>query len=122
MMATTPFDASVIPSTGGATIRLRGEIDRGAAAELDRAFTATAEHPGDVHLDFADVGYINSSGIALIVGLLARARQDGRKVSASGLSTHYREIFEITRLSDFMTILDDTVPAPSPTADLEGSR
>jgi anti-anti-sigma regulatory factor len=28
-------------------------------------------------------------------------------VSACGLSEHYREIFEITRLSDFMTILAD---------------
>ncbi len=26
---------------------------------------------------------------------------------AFGLSVHYREIFEITRLSDFMTISDD---------------
>jgi anti-anti-sigma regulatory factor len=28
------------------------------------------------------------------------------KISACGLSDHYREIFEITRLSDFMTITD----------------
>ena len=27
-------------------------------------------------------------------------------MSACGLSDHYREIFEITRLSDFMTITD----------------
>ena len=37
----------------------------------------------------------------------ARARAQGRPVSACGLSEHYREIFEITRLSDFMTILAD---------------
>ena len=28
-------------------------------------------------------------------------------MKAFGLSDHYREIFEITRLSDFMTITDD---------------
>ena len=60
---------------------------------------------GQLLLDFANVEYINSTGIALIVGLLARARTDQRPVSARGLSEHYREIFEITRLSDFMTIL-----------------
>ena len=58
-------------------------------------------------LDFAGVTYMNSTGIALIVGLLARARKNGQTLAARGLSEHYREIFEITRLADFMTILDD---------------
>ena len=57
-------------------------------------------------LDFSDVAYINSTGIALIVGLLAQARAGGREVDAIGLTDHYREIFHITRLSDFMTIRD----------------
>ena len=44
--------------------------------------------------------------LALIVGLLAQARKNGIDVKAFGLSDHYREIFEITRLADFMTITD----------------
>jgi anti-sigma B factor antagonist len=59
-------------------------------------------------LDFSNVEYINSTGIAVIVGLLARARANRQTLSARGLSEHYRQIFEITRLSDFMTILDGT--------------
>ena len=57
--------------------------------------------------DFADVDYINSTGIALIVGILAQARRSGQEIRARALAEHYREIFRITRLSDFMTILDD---------------
>jgi anti-anti-sigma factor len=60
-----------------------------------------------VLLNFADVEYINSTGIALIVGLLARARKHGTRVLAAGLSEHYREIFEITRLADFMELYPD---------------
>ena len=56
-----------------------------------------------VVLNFEDVEYINSTGIALIVGLLAQARAQRVQISACGLSEHYREIFEITRLADFMT-------------------
>ncbi len=80
-------------------VRLTGDLDRDAEAQLDAAYVGE-----DVTLDFSDVGYINSSGIALIVALLARARVDGRLVRARGLSEHYREIFAITRLSDFMEI------------------
>jgi len=35
------------------------------------------------------------------------ARANGQTLSARGLTEHYRQIFEITRLADFMTILDD---------------
>ena len=45
-------------------------------------------------------------GIALVVRLLADARRDGRTVRAIGLTEHYREIFRITRLSDFMEIVE----------------
>ena len=54
----------------------------------------------------ARVGYINSTGIALVVRLLADARRDGRTVRAVGLTEHYQEIFRITRLSDFMEIVE----------------
>jgi anti-anti-sigma factor len=53
------------------------------------------------------VDYINSTGIALIVGLLARARKSHRRLLACGLSEHYIEIFQITRLADFMTVFPD---------------
>jgi len=38
------------------------------------------------------------------VGILGRARVEKRVVRAFGLTDHYREIFEITRLSDFIEI------------------
>ena len=62
--------------------------------------------PHRVTLDFGHVGYINSTGIALVVRFLADARRDGRAVRAIGLTEHYQEIFRITRLSDFMEIVE----------------
>ena len=69
--------------------------------------------PRSVEIDFSRVDYINSTGIALVVRLLAEARRDGRVVQARGLSQHYREVFTITRLSDFMSIIEDEEEAPS---------
>jgi anti-anti-sigma factor len=101
-------------SPTGATIDLAGDIDGTARASLDQAYgEATQSAPGAVLLDFTDVSYINSTGIALIVGLLGRARADRVAVAACGLSDHYREIFEITRLSDFMAIYADEASARS---------
>ena len=49
----------------------------------------------------------DSTGIAVIVGVLAKARAVDREIGAYGLTDHYREVFEITRLSDFMHIYED---------------
>ena len=88
-------------------LHLTGDIDRGAEPQLDDGYAAArAAGADDIRLDFSGTTYVNSTGIALIVALLARARADGVTVSASGLSAHYREIFEITRLADFVTIID----------------
>ena len=99
-------------SNGVSVIALHGDIDGGADATLQTAYdAATRQGAGPVLLNFGGVGYINSTGIALIVGLLARARKDRRQLLACGLSDHYREIFEITRLSDFMTTYADETTA-----------
>ena len=89
-------------------IDLPPQIDGSADATLQDAYArAAGSNPAEVLLNFAGVDYINSTGIALIVGILARARKDGRTVSAFGVSDHYREIFEVTRLSDFIAMFPD---------------
>ncbi len=93
---------------GGAVVDLRGEIDGFAEEALNAAYAeAEAGDPGAILLNFEGVDYINSTGIALIVGLLARARAARRRLLACGLSDHYVEIFNITRLSDFMNVFPD---------------
>jgi len=104
-MTVHELDVSVRKEDGGAVIALAGELNASAQEALDAAYAeATAGGAEHVVLDFERADYINSTGIALIVGLLAQARAQALEVRARGLSDHYREIFEITRLSDFMTI------------------
>ncbi len=108
------LDIEVVNSTAGeARLAMRGDVDIAADEALATAYaTAAAGGATRVVLDFRSVDYINSTGIALIVRLLAEARRDHREVIAEGLTDHYREIFRITRLSDYLTIADG-VPAGS---------
>jgi len=116
-MATKPLEASVRPEAHTAVISLRGEIDSFGENALNQAYEA-AEALGtkSILLNFSDVDYINSTGIALIVALLARARKTGRRLLTSGLSSHYVEIFQITRLSDYMSLYPDEATALSQAA------
>jgi len=113
-MPANRFEALARRQEGLAVIDMRGEIDAAAEAVLDAAYEAAiTDDPPTILLNFAEVGFINSTGIALIVSLLAEARKGHRTVLASGLSPHYREIFQITRLADFMTIYPDERTAMS---------
>lgn len=106
------LETQVRAQNGAAVVELRGEINGSAEEALNAAY-AQAEKisPSEVVLNFRAVDYINSTGIALIVGLLAQARKSRRKLVVCGLSEHYQEIFRITRLSDFMEIFDDETSA-----------
>ena len=108
MQEQTAAKASVRHQDGLAIVDLPARIDSSAEQTLSDAYAEASQGGTDrVVLNFSGVDFLSSTGIALIVGLLARSRKDGRKISSCGLSDHYREIFEITRLADFMRIYPD---------------
>ena len=97
-----------IPRARVVVLDLSGDLRADAREDLEAAYAdASAREPQAVVLNLTDVEYMDSTGIALLVGLLARARRDGREISAYGLTDHYREIFAITRLSEFIHVYDD---------------
>jgi anti-anti-sigma factor len=111
------LEAEVRQKRGVVVLDLRGEINGFAQEALDVAYSeADTNDPEAILLNFEDVDYINSTGIALIVGLLAKARASHKRLLAFGLSDHYVEIFEITRLSDFVGVFPDEESAMSATS------
>jgi anti-sigma B factor antagonist len=95
-----------------AVIELIGEISSAADEILNRAYEdAIRANPGAILINFSKVDYINSTGIALILNLLVKAGRSHRRLVGYGLSDHYRELFRITRLADFMRIVKDEAAA-----------
>jgi anti-anti-sigma factor len=116
-MAVRHLEAEVRQERGVVVLDLRGEINGFAQEALDAAYSeAESKDPETILLNFEEVDYINSTGIALIVGLLAKARVSKRRLVAYGLSDHYVEIFEITRLSDYIGVFPDEESAMSETS------
>ena len=111
-MDNTTFTAYVRKQTGTSIIDLVGEIDAFADNGFQDAYNeAASDSPHTIVLNFTGVSYINSTGIALIVSLLAKARIAKCRLVVYGLSDYYQELFDITSLSDFMTIYPDEVHA-----------
>ena len=86
-------------------IDIRGDV---TAASEDVLMDAYARASGPevrvIVLSFAGLDYMNSGGIGLLVMLLVRAQRKRQRVLGYGLSDHYREIFELTRLDEAVAI------------------
>jgi anti-sigma B factor antagonist len=91
---------------GGATVvDIEGDVTAGSEDVLMRAYDDAGDTPAIV-LNFTGLTYMNSGGIGLLVTLLVRANRRSQRLLAFGLSDHYRQIFELTRLDEAVAIHD----------------
>ncbi|MFQ6102450.1 MAG: STAS domain-containing protein [Anaerolineae bacterium] len=106
------------------TMTVRKTSDKASVVDIDGEVTAFAENAlmdaysqastggaPAIILNFNDLEYMNSSGIGLLVTLLIRAQRQNQRLLAFGLSEHYRQIFELTRLDEAIGIYDTEAEA-----------
>jgi anti-sigma B factor antagonist len=107
-MPVKTFEARVRQMQEYAIIDLKGDINSLAIETFNNVFAeASGPNTKAVLLNFNEVEYINSTGIALIVGLMSKARQANQSLATYGLNDHYVSIFNITRLSDYISLFPD---------------
>jgi anti-sigma B factor antagonist len=95
-------------SSEASVIDIHGEVTAAAENALMDAYTqATTGGAKTLILNFSELEYMNSSGIGLLVTLLIRANRQKQRMLAVGLSEHYRQIFELTRLNEAIGVYDD---------------
>jgi anti-sigma B factor antagonist len=86
---------------------IKGEVTGFAEEVLMEAYTrASNQGARTLALNFAELDYMNSSGIGLLVTLLVRVQRQKQKLLAFGLSEHYKQIFELTRLNEAIGIYE----------------
>ena len=89
-----------------AIIDIKGDVTAACEPVLMSAYEAAGgAHAARLVLNFNELGYMNSSGIGQLVTLLVRANRQHQRLGANGLSEHYRQIFELTRLDEASSAL-----------------
>jgi anti-sigma B factor antagonist len=88
-----------------AIVDIKGEVTAACEPVLMSAYEAASDgHTSRLVLNFEGLEYMNSGGIGMLVTLLVRANRQHQQLAAFGLSEHYREIFELTRLDEAIAI------------------
>jgi anti-anti-sigma factor len=55
-------------------------------------------------LDFSEVPYVNSAGIAVLIRLVRIGAKSGFRTFAYGVNAHYQKLFRMVGLTEYMAI------------------
>jgi anti-sigma B factor antagonist len=92
-----------------AAIVISGDVTAACEQDLMTAHEAATDAGAKrIVLDFTAMDYMNSGGIGLLVTLLVRGQRRQQKIAAVGLTDHYRQIFELTRLDEAIALFETT--------------
>lgn len=99
---------SVAVSNDGAVgvITLSGAVGVEADARLTSAYQQASEGVKRVRWVFRPGTTINSAGIAVLITLTSQARKARQTVEVAGLSPHYRKIFDMIGLTEYVKMID----------------
>ena len=97
---------------GVSIIDISGEMTGAVEESLMTAYKeASNGSTKTIMLNFERLVYMNSTGIGLLITMLIRVQRHNQKLLAFGLSEHYQEIFELTRLNEAIGIYDSEAAA-----------
>lgn len=107
-----------VESMGAWTVvRVSGELDMATAPQLRQVLVGCITD-GRRHLvvDLADVAFVDSTGLGVLIGGLKRARSHDGDLVVAGLGERLRKVFEITDLDRVLASvdLDDLPELPDP--------
>ena len=98
---------SVSKQDGVTVVDVEGQLIVGNRQELKQRVLEELE-AGERRfvVDFRETGYIDSSGLGVLVSLSKKIREQGGELRLSGLNEDLRTLFELTKLDTLFRITD----------------
>jgi anti-anti-sigma factor len=86
-------------------INLDGDLTAVTGQGVEDAYNeAAASGSRKILFQFHEGIYVNSGGIAFLIGIAADSRDNGRAVRFSGVSEHFQKIFDMVGLTRYVEI------------------
>ncbi len=96
---------------GCLTVALTGEIDHHRAKAYIQSIAGKIEAytPAVCVLDFTEVTFVDSSGIAVVINALRAMKQQGGKLLLMGIGTQPMKVFQAAGIDKLIEIKEMTV-------------
>jgi anti-anti-sigma factor len=86
---------------------LKGNLTSLSEAHVNSAVDHAIKGANTLTMDFSKVEYINSSGIAILIGMIKKAKAQNLKLYYRGVTTHYQKIFKMVGLLQHVTLITE---------------
>ena len=109
------IDISTSSKGDVSVINIKGDLTTLTGSGIEDAYQkVTREGAKKLLFCFDRESYINSGGIAILIGIASESRKQGQRVRITGLSAHFQKIFHMVGLTTYTEII------PSEDAALDG--
>lgn len=100
-----PSEVSTRLNADVSVVDIRGDVTALAAQPIEEAYRGvTAAGAKKILMAFAPDCYINSGGIAVLIGVLGEAKRQGQVVAMTGLTPHFQKVFAMVGLTKYAHI------------------
>lgn len=94
-----------VKENGKTVVSVSGEIDVYTAPQLKEKLTPLVDIEGnEVLVDFAEVNYMDSTGLGILVGAFKRSKERNGQIKLINLQERIYRLFTITGLDDLFDI------------------
>jgi anti-sigma B factor antagonist len=102
------MDIEVKKIDEGAVIKLSGRLDMDTSPDLRKAALALyiKRECKNLTIDFGNVSYIDTSGLATLVEILVTAKEQRAQLTLSGLNERVRYLLDVNGVRAFFRIED----------------
>jgi len=86
-------------------LQIKGDVTAVTGETIEAAYQkVSAAGAKKILLYFDKDGYINSGGIAILIGIASESRKNGQIIRVTGLSGHFQKIFNMVGLTKYTEI------------------
>ncbi|MCR5134680.1 MAG: STAS domain-containing protein [Clostridiales bacterium] len=85
-------------------VAVKGRLDTTTAPELEEALNAALEGVTELELDFAELEYISSAGLRVLLATQKKMQERGA-MTVTGVNDIVMEVFEVTGFCDILNIV-----------------
>jgi anti-anti-sigma factor len=102
---TKDIEISISNKNNVSIIAIKGDVTAITGEAIEKAYQkVSADGAKKILLCFNAESYINSGGIAILIGIAAESKENSQTIRMTGLSSHFQKIFHMVGLTKYTEI------------------
>jgi anti-anti-sigma factor len=104
-MTNKDIEISISKKNDVSIINIKGDVTAITGEAIENAYQkVSTEGAKKILLYFDKDDYINSGGIAILIGIASESMKNKQKIRITGLSSHFQKIFHMVGLTKYTEI------------------